>query len=156
MHEYYIPTRAGCSLPLCFAFLWAKLVRINQPHCSQIGVGGQLKLVPHGPYRQQAWHGEHNSFPSAWGTHHTLFGTLAALWYLPETQLGDLCLDQCPLQPALAICPALSALSISRWGSVVELRERMVWVKLKDTTTNLIILVICTFQGCKALSIFRY
>lgn len=102
MLEYYIPTRAGCSLPLCFAFLWAKLVRINQPHCSQIGIVSQLKLDPIGSKlcKLNTTLSLQPDVPTA------LFGMLAALWYLPESQPDDLCLDQCPLQPALATSPA--------------------------------------------------
>lgn len=42
-YKYSIPLRAGSVLPSRFACLWAKLIRINQPHCSQVGIVGQLK-----------------------------------------------------------------------------------------------------------------
>lgn len=112
VYEYYIPIIAGCILPLYFACLWAKLMRVNRPHCSQVG---NWSWYLTGACRQQGWHGVHISsllFPSAWCTHSALFGTLAALWYLPAPWSGDLCLDWCP--PALATFPAGEGVW---WGS---------------------------------------
>lgn len=148
-----IPLIAG-DTPSRFACLWAKLIRINQPHCSQVGVVGQLKAdTSLGSAGGKLGMVGTLPYPPWFSLMHPQYSLLcmpAALWDLLAPWPGDLCLNRCPLQPALTT-------SRVRWGSMAELGERTPLDEAQryHNWLALIILVMGTSQGYKAVSILR-
>ena len=148
VYEYYIPIIAGCILPLYFACLWAKLMRVNRPHCSQVGNEAGTSLGPAGSKVGMVYTSPH--FSSPWPDVPTV---LSLACWLP--------CDTCQ-HHGLVIFAWIGA--HQPWQPFQQGREydgaqRKDGLREAHRYYNqflLIILVICDFQVCKAISIFRY
>ena len=152
--KYCIPLIAGCIVPSCFACLWAKLVRINQPHCSQVGIVGQLKagipLVSAGSKLVMVGIPPYSSSPQP--------GASTALSSLARLLPWDTCWHH-----GLVIFAWIGVHCSQPWPPLQQ--ERKCGGAQRTNTLGeaqryhnlfaLIILVICTSQGYKAASILR-
>lgn len=154
LYEHYIPTIAGCILPSCFACLWAKLARINQQHCSQVGIVDQLKAgTSLGPAGSKL--GTVDTSPLSSSAQPDVSTVLSFLACWPPC-------GSCQNHGLLIFASAnvhcsrpWQHLQQVRMGGGVQRKDGLGEAQRCHNQFPLIIPVICTFQGCKAVSIFR-